>query len=77
MLSSAHSGRQFNSSTQGSGPETMVPRIDLTLSDNDDGDTTPTHQLTPMRKIKLEPQTSDVALPVKVKAEPMFVDLTM
>ena len=79
MLSSAHSGRRFNSSTQGSGPETMVPRIDLTLSDNDDGDTTPypTHQLTPMHKIKLEPQTSDVALPVKVKAEPMFVDLTI
>lgn len=72
--SSVLSGRRFSSSTQGSGP----PRIDLTISDNDDDMTPYAGRLLARRhKIKLEPETTDVSQPVKVKSEPMFVDLTI
>ena len=78
--SSIMSGEWFSFSTLGSGPETLVPRFDLTISDDDDDDDTTPYAgcpLTPMHKIKLEPGTTGVTLPVKVKAEPMFVDLTI
>ena len=75
VSSTVLSGGQFSVSTRGSGPETSVPRIDLTISDDEDNDdTTPFAGHT---KTKLEPKTTDLTLSVKVKAEPMFVDLTI
>ena len=53
-----------------------MPRIDLTVSDDDDDTTSYARcPLTSMHKIKLEPGKSD--LTVEVKAEPMFVDLRL